>query len=379
MKVRIHRLFELLLETTEVEIEAALGFSQAASPPLGDFLDDLDPELPLDWSNQSFQGMTRLREHVIDRAHPAGACTPDDVLITAGTAEANFLALSQLLEPGDEIVLESPGWPQPQVLGEAIGAQIKTLRRKEANGWRLDPADLAGLVSPRTRLIFLSNPNNPTGQILGETELQEIVRIADRAGAYLLCDEVYAGLEWHGVSAPAVAGLYERGISTGSVSKVLGLQGLRIGWLISPDRQVVRDAVVLRENTSEIMNVLGEAVAEIALRRARYEGALEAARSEGQANLDLVDGFIQSRPELSWHRPQAGLVGLCRLNLALSADELAQRLLAAPYRTFVVPGSAFGVPDHLRLGVGGGAGAKLATGLARLGDLLDTLDSNRTS
>ncbi len=124
-----------------------------------------------------------------------------------------------------------------------------------------------------------------------------MIQMADRVGAYLLCDEVYAGLEWDGGRVPAVAGLYERGISTGSVSKALGLQGLRIGWLICPDPNVVFESVILRENTSEIMNILGEAVAEIALRETRYNQALAKVRAEGQANLKMLDTFITLRPD----------------------------------------------------------------------------------
>jgi aspartate/methionine/tyrosine aminotransferase len=212
--------------------------------------------------------------------------------------------------------------------------------------------------------------------VLRETELQAIIRQAGRVGAYLLCDEVYAGLEWDGPRIPSVAGLYERGIATGSVSKALGLQGLRLGWLITPDPKVVFGAVVLRENTSEIMNVLGEMIAEIALRPVRYSQALARARGEGERNLRLLEAFIASREELSWQRPAAGLIGLCRLAPPLDGETLARRLLQPPYRTFLIPGSAYGCPRHIRLGVGGGESAGLETGLARLAQLLDAGESH---
>ena len=373
MHVKIHKLFEYLLQTTTAQPEAVLGFSLAESPTLGDFLAELDPNLSLDWSNQSFQGMVSLREHVLRQAGLTDRCTIDDVLITAGTAEANFLAITQLVQPGDELIVDVPGWPQPLVLGAAIGAQIKPLPRDEAQGWRFDLAELAELITPRTRLIFLCNPNNPTGQILRAAELEQIVRLAEKVGAYVLCDEVYAGLEWQGERVPAIAGLYERGISTGSVSKALGLQGLRTGWLICRDRQLLFDALVLRENSSEIMNVLGEAVAEIALRPARHAAALAKARQAGAANLQLLNDFITNRPELTWQPPPAGLIGLCRLLLPVDSEQLAQQLLAPPYRTFVIPGAAYGYPQHIRLGVGGGNAVALEAGLQRLAMLLDTI------
>ncbi|MEM7342862.1 MAG: aminotransferase class I/II-fold pyridoxal phosphate-dependent enzyme [Chloroflexota bacterium] len=371
MKVKIHKLFEYLLETTASEPEAALGFSLSTLPKLGEFLSELDPNFPLDWSNQSFQGLTALREQVIARANLTGLCTADDVLITAGTAEANFLAIMQLVQPGDEIIAETPGWPQPFVLAEAIGATIKPLRRREAQQWRFDMDELASLITDRTRLIFLCNPNNPTGQILEESELHEIARLAERVGAYVLCDEVYAGLEWDSERVSSIAGLYERGITTGSVSKALGLQGLRTGWLICRDADLLFDAVILRENSSEIMNVMGELIAEIALRPDRYETAIAQARREGQYNLKILDAFIEARPELSWQRPRAGLIGLCGLHTDYDGETLARQLLEPPYRTFVLPGSAYDCPQHIRLGVGGGESAGLELGLARLAQFFD--------
>jgi len=370
MKVRIHKLFQYLLETTEAEPEAIIGFSLATPPKLGAFLADLDPELALDWNGRSFLGLPALRGHVLRQGGLDGVCSPDDVLITAGAAEANYLAIRQLVAPGDHMVIETPGWPQAAVLGQAIGARITTLRRDDAHGWALPLDRLAEAVTPGTRLIFLTNPNNPTGRVMDAAELAQVVQIARAAGAWLLIDEVYAGLEWDGPRAPSVAGLYERGITTGSVSKALGLQGLRTGWLVCRDRELLMDAVILRENSSEIMNILGEVIAEIALRPDRLAPALDRARAEGRANLALLDEFVAATPGLSWVRPQAGLIGLARLPQGLDSDDVARRLLAPPWRTFLLPGSAYGEPGHIRLGVGGGAAVNLRTGLERLAGLL---------
>ena len=366
MKVTIHKLFDYLLETAgEDPPECVLGFSLSTSPRLGAFLADLDPELALDWNGVSFQGLPSLRQRVIDQAGLAGLCGPEDVLITAGTAEANYLCFRQLLNPGDEIVTETPGWPQAGVMAKAIGADLRLVPRREEDGWRLDLDALARAVTDKTRLIFLSNPNNPTGQLVTEAELRQIAAIADRVGAWLLVDEVYAGLEWQGPRAPSIAGIYRRGITTGSVSKALGLQGLRTGWMICRDRAMVMDGVILRENSSEIMNILGEHIAEIALRPERLAPALAQARAEGAANLALLDAFIADEPRLSWVAPKAGLIGLARL-AGEAAEPFARRLLAPPYRTFLLPGTAYDHPEHIRLGVGGGQAMKLQEGLRRL-------------
>jgi aspartate/methionine/tyrosine aminotransferase len=369
MRVKIHKLFEVLLETTSKNPEATLGFSLAAPPKLSDFLHDLDPELSLDWSGASFQGLPTLRENVL-RSGQYRQCQIEDVLITAGTAEANHLAIMQLLQPEDEIVVETPGWPQPLVLAEAIGAKINRLHRHEHLEWAFDFDELEALLTRKTKLIFLTNPNNPSGHLLSKSDLERVAQIAARVGAYVLVDEVYAGLEWTGERAPAMAELYERGISTGSVSKALGLQGLRTGWIVCRDPRVILDAMVLRENSSEIMNVLGETIAEIALRPERYANALAQARSAGLRTLTTLEAFIASRTELSWCSPKAGLIGLARLE-GWDGETLTRAMLEEPYKTLVIPGSAYGLPQHIRLGVGGGAAANLDEGLRRLGLYFD--------
>jgi len=372
MRVETHQLFEQFQAALAAQPEASIVESLTESPRLGAFLDALDPGMSLDWSGQSFQGLPGLRRKVLQRMNITGACTPGDVLITAGTAEANFLAINQLVQAGDEMIVDVPGWPQPLVLAKAIGATLKTLPRDEARGWAPDLEQLADLITPKTRLIFICNPNNPTGHLLTGAELQQVVSMAERVGAYVLTDEVYRGLEWGPETTPSAAALYERGISTGSVSKVLGLQGIRTGWLVCRDPSVINDAVVLREDSSEIMNVMGEAIADIALGADYYPGAIDQARATGRRNLDLIDEFIDVHDALSWQRPAAGLIGFCRLDLPMNADKFSARLLEKPYRTFVMPGSAYDHPQHLRLG-GGGATQQLQTGLERLGRFLDTL------
>ena len=370
MKVKIHTLFQYLLETTDAAPEAIVGFSLSGAPKLGDYLNDLDPEQSLDWNNRDFRGLPELRDHVLEQAGLTGICTRGDVLITAGAAEANYLAIMQLLQPGDEIVIETPGWPQAEVLAKAIGAKITRVTRHEADNWHLPLDQIADVVTDQTKMIFLTNPNNPTGDLLSAQEISQLVKIADRVGAWLLIDEVYAGLEWDGPRAPSVAGLYPKGITTGSVSKALGLQGLRTGWMVCPDPELIMDAVILRENSSEIMNIMGEVIAEIALRPARYALAMDKARKEGRANLSEMNAWVDAQDGLGWVSPRAGLIGLARLPDGIDSDAFARRLLADPYRTFLLPGSAYDQPNHIRLGVGGGAAVNLQDGLARLSQAL---------
>ncbi len=368
MKVTIHKLFDYLLETTAAEPpECFIGFSLARSPRLKDFLPDLDPEMSLDWNGKSFLGLPALRQRVLDQA---GLDLPtESVLITAGAAEANYLLFRQLVQAGDEIVTEAPGWPQAGVMAKAIGATLIEVARDEDRGWWLDPQAVARAITPKTRMIFLTNPNNPTGRLMREEELRALAALADRHGVWLVVDEVYAGLEWAGPRPPSVAGLTPFGITTGSVSKALGLQGLRTGWMICQSLEVIRDAMILRENGSEVMNVLGEHIAEVALRPVRLTEALGRARAEGAATLDRLEEFVAGEPRLSWHRPEAGLIGLARVE-GTDGESLSRSLLQPPYRTFLLPGSAYGLPHHVRIGAGGGPEARLEEGLRRLSTLL---------
>ena len=371
MKVKIHTLFKYLLETTEAEPDAIVGYSQSQSPKLGSFINDLDPELSLDWNNIDFRGLPALRGHILREAGLEGLCETNDVFVTAGTAEANYLAMMQLLEPEDEVIIETPGWPQAGVISKAIGCTQRCVERKEVDDWVFPMNKLKEVINKRTKMIFVTNPNNPTGQRFSSEELKTLVECARSVDAWLIVDEVYAGLEWEGgPRAPSVAGMYDKGITTGSVSKALGLQGLRCGWLICKNKDLIMDAIILRENSSEIMNIMGEVIAEIAMRPERYKIAMAKAHADGLANLKQLDTFVNTHSRLSWVRPQAGLIGLAKLSDGINSEEFAHKLLAEPYRTFLMPGIAYDQPNHIRVGVGGGEEVRLDIGLSRLGDLL---------
>jgi aspartate/methionine/tyrosine aminotransferase len=131
--------------------------------------------------------------------------------------------------------------------------------------------------------------------------------------------------------------------------------------------------MVLREDTSEIMNIMGEAIADIALADDYYFTAIKQALDAGRHNLQLVDNFIQSHSALDWHLPPAGLIGFCHLNLDIDSDEFADLLMQEPWSTFVMPGTAYDYPEHLRLGFGGSADTGMADGLERMHQFLETL------
>lgn len=375
MDVKINKLYEVFLHAQEVGFDCGVTWSLRRSPSLSEFMDDIDPNLPLDWSGKSFYGLPELRERVI--ATQGYQVSPDNVLITAGTNEANFLVITQLVSPGDEVVVDQPGWPQPLALCEAYGANIKIIRRREELGWKIDLDELDALVTPKTKLIFVNAPNNPTGAVFTEEEMKRLCEIARKNDAYLLSDEVYRGLEWEGPRSPAAVNYYEKAISAASVSKVCGLQGIRTGWMATQDKDILYKALVLREDASEVMNVLGEYIALAALSPGKWEKLLGEALEDGRRCWPIIEEWVESREDFEWVKPKGGYLCFVKYHLDISSWDFCMRLLAPPYRTLIQPGIAYGEEYHLRLGVGGGNDAEIREGLARIDQFVADLKKNR--
>ena len=162
---------------------------------------------------------------------------PDNVLTANGAIGANFLALYALVEPGTTVVTVQPTYQQLFSVPASLGAEVRELRLREEDGYLPDPDAIRALTDERTHLIVLNNPNNPTGALIDEPLLREIVEVARERDAWLFCDEVYRMLEHEpGSTAPSVADLYEKGVSSGSMSKSYSLAGLRTGWVAGPPR-----------------------------------------------------------------------------------------------------------------------------------------------
>ena len=177
-------------------------------------------------------GIPELRDNIA--ALYPGA-TRDNVIVTTGAAQANFTSILTALDPGDEIVVMLPNYMQIYGIGINYGLDVKTFSLKEELGWSVDIDEVGDVVSDKTKLIAVCNPNNPTGHIMTEDEMNAVVAAADRTGAWLLSDEVYAGAEHHQEEVtPSFWGRYDRVLAVGSMSKAYGLPGLRIGWVVAP-------------------------------------------------------------------------------------------------------------------------------------------------
>ena len=299
-----------------------------------------------------------------------------EVLVSSGGAEANFVACWRLVEPGDEVVVMQPNYGQVAGLAEGFGAIVRPWRLREqrtgsAPRWAPDLDELRALVSDRTRLVAICNPNNPTGARMTEAEVLAICEVASRHGAWVLSDEIYRGIEHDGVETPTVWGRTERVIVTGGLSKAYGLPGLRIGWSVSTE-DMTASLWSRRDYTTIAPGALSDLLARRALAPRRRKALLERARQRTAGNLRIVRDWLDAHERgLSWVPPEAGAIAFVRYGHGIGSTALAARLREAE-DVLIVPGDHFRLDGYLRIGVGVRADL-LREGLARLDRVLASL------
>jgi aspartate/methionine/tyrosine aminotransferase len=296
----------------------------------------------------------------------------ENVLVTHGGAEANFLTTLRLLEPGDEVVMMLPNYMQTHGLVRGWGATVRGWPLRRELEWRPDPDELARLVNPKTRLIIITNPNNPTGRVLGEAFLDAVARAADRVGAWVLSDEIYRGAERDGQETPSMWGRCERLVITSGLSKAYGLPGLRIGWAASPDREMVHALWTYHDYSTICLSPITETLAIHALEPERRRRILERTRAILNRNLPLLLEWVDAQAGLfDYVPPDAGAILWVKYALEVNSSELAERA-RADESTLIVPGDQFGMDHYLRLGYGPEPDY-LVEGLTRLRRVLERL------
>ena len=299
---------------------------------------------------------------------------PEDCIVaSAGTSMANHLAMAAVLEPGDEVLIEQPAYGPLLDVAHYLGARVKRLARRFESRYAIDLAELQRAVTSGTRLIVLTNLHNPSGALLSAEMLRAIGKLANRAGALVLVDEVYLEMIF-GKPAPfsfpigqSIATTKENPfIVTTSLTKVYGLSGLRCGWILASP-ELARRMWLLNDlfsatgaHPAERLSVL--AFDHLEQFRARASALLTANRA-------LLDSFLDSRRDLECYRPSAGTVVFPRLPHGYDPDAFFQ-LLREKFETTVVPGSFFEMPRHFRIGIGGDT-RTLKAGLERLGGARD--------
>jgi aspartate/methionine/tyrosine aminotransferase len=295
--------------------------------------------------------------------------TADHVQVTNGGSEANYITTWNLVEPGDEVVMMVPNYMQTWGLARAFGATIRDWPLVESpGGWRVDIAALDRLVSPRSKLIVICNPNNPTGARFEATDLDAIASIASRHGAWVLSDEIYRGAELDGRETPSMWGRHDRVIVTSGLSKAYALPGLRVGWVVAPP-PLVAALWSYHDYTTISPGALSDILARRALEPDRRATILARTRRILNTNFPLMADWLRSHGErFSYVPPDAGAIVYVRYSHAINSTALVNRLRQEK-SVLIVPGDHFGMDGYLRIGFGEEVGY-LREGLSRLHDLL---------
>ena len=319
--------------------------------------------LPMKLTYGAIEGSDRLRG-LIAGLYDRQAI--ENVVVTHGAIGANALVHETLVEPGDRVISVLPTYQQHYSIPESFGADVQILKLKPEHGFLPDLEELRRLATPDTRLICLNNPNNPTGSLMDRDFLLEVVQIARGCGAWILCDEVYRGTDQQGDGMTAsIADLYEKGISTGSMSKTYSLAGLRLGWIVGP-KALLHAVSIHRDYNTISVGMLDDHFAAVALEN---RGKI-LARSHDitRRNLAILAEWVEGEPLISWVKPKSGTTALLKYDLPLTSEVFCTTLLE---RTGVMltPGSAMDMEGYLRIGYANGE-AILREGLKRMSAFL---------
>ncbi|KAJ5582665.1 Pyridoxal phosphate-dependent transferase major region subdomain 1 [Penicillium sp. DV-2018c] len=245
----------------------------------------------------------------------------DNILITAGAIQANFLLLYTLVGPGDHVICHYPTYQQLYSVPKSVGAEVSLWKSKETNEWQLDMEELKSLIRPNTKLIIINNPQNPTGAVIPRQTLQELVDVAREKSIIIHSDEVYRPL-FHNISPadprfpPTLLSMgYERTVVTGSISKAYSLAGLRVGWVASRDRSIIESLASARDYTTISVGQFDDAIASFALAPDCIHNLLKRNIDLARTNLAILEKFIDDhRWACDWVRPQAGTTAFVRFN-----------------------------------------------------------------
>ena len=293
-------------------------------------------------------GTAALRE-VVAAMYPSA--TPEHVLITNGSAEANFLCTMTLLEQGDELIFMVPNYLQIGNLASSIGVEVKEIRLRPELKWQMDLDELSSLVTTKTKMIAVCTPNNPTGAIMSPESMAGIRRIADENDLYLLTDEVYRGAELSGVESPSMYSGRKKDIVNSGLSKAYRLPGLRIGWSVT-DPDTIWRLWKLHDYTTISLGIISDTVATKVLQPDRRKKLLAGTNQYLNNNLAILTDWIESQDGLfSFTPPEAAAIAFPEYHLDVPSIELIEKI-RDEQSVLIMPGKWFGVENHVRIGYG---------------------------
>jgi len=306
------------------------------------------------------------------------AADPDNVLVTNGSSEANFVTMWSFLQRGAEIVVMLPNYMQIWGLGKTFQGKVKSFRLLELEGeWKPDISALRRAVGRKTKLIAVCNPNNPTGAVMHDDIIDEISDIAGKVGAWILSDEVYQGTELDGRTTPTFWGRYEKVMAINGLSKAYALPGLRIGWIVTT-KDLASKLWMYHDYTTISPTALSDYLARKALEPETRAKIHTRTREIVQRNLPILRDWIDRNREIfSFVPPRAGAVAYVKYNLKINSTDFAKRLLTEK-STLIVPGDHFGMDGYIRIGYGTPKDY-LTAGLTRIDELMGQLRQSRSN
>jgi len=320
-------------------------------------------DTPLTYSQSN--GTPELREALAGN-YPG--TTIENFEVTNGTSEANYLTALSLLQEGDEFALEVPNYMQLWGVPRSMGAEVSTFQLLQGENWEPDWAQFERAVNPQTRLVYVSNPNNPTGSVLSLGAMERIVRRCEEMDAYLLADEVYLGAEIDCARTSSFWGMSEKVIVTSGLSKAYGIPGVRIGWIVGP-ADLVHECWTQHDSVTICPNKLSDAVARIAVQKDNRERLYERGRALLQRNRRIFSDWVAGLGDgYSFISPAAGAMAFLKYSSATPSLELAERI-RNNQSTLIVPGIQLGLEGYLRIWLGGEQ-AYLQEGLRRVAEEL---------
>ena len=344
------------------ELQCRINISESGVLPIDFSWFDVDiGDLRLHYSHML--GDLELRK-LISRDYPG--LSPDRILVTTGCIEANFVTFASLVQPGDHVIVEHPNYQQLYEVPRALGGKVDLLRLRYEDNFKLNVDALNEMITPKTKLVVISHPHNPTGSVVTLETLKDIIEIVEDNNLYLLSDEIYRELSFTHKPLPPAATLSDRAVSNASISKLHGLPGLRIGWMAA-DETIIDVAKEIRSYTTICNSTLSEYLSKLAFERKKE--LVARAEKIATTNLGVMEGWIESREDVDWIPPEGGLVTFPRFYRDVASTELCT-LLAEKYKVFVVPSKCFDVEDHFRIGFGWSAD-ELRRGLEFVGKALD--------
>jgi aspartate/methionine/tyrosine aminotransferase len=310
---------------------------------------DLDWALDTPLTYSQSNGTPELREDLA-RIYPGS--TPDNIEVTNGTSEANFIVPLVLLKEGDEMALEVPNYMQMWGVPRSFGAKINTFRLRQDQNWEPDWEEFERAVNPKTRLVYVSNPNNPTGSVLSAEAMERIVRRCEEMDASLLADEVYLGAEIDSPRTASFWGMSDRVIVTSGLSKAYGIPGVRIGWIVGP-KDLIYECWTQHDSLTICPNKLSDAVARVAVQEQNRVRLYDRGRALLQRNRQIFDEWLAGLGDgFAWVPPKAGAMAFVRYASSTPSLELIERI-RVNQSTLIVPGIHLGLEGYVRIWLGG--------------------------